>query len=114
MYEKKSQRPIPSAAFAMRILRHVVGAAILVSLSLAAGVLGYMHFEDLPIIDAFLNSAMLLGGLGTAAPLERVSGKVFTALYALYAGVVFVAAAAIVVTPLAHRVLHKFHWDEQL
>lgn len=83
------------------------------SASLAVGVLGYMLFEGLPLVDAFLNAAMLLGGLGPATTLEQASGKVFTGLYALFAALVFVVATALVVTALAHRLLHKFHWDER-
>lgn len=114
MYEKKSQRPIPGSAFAVRVFRHLVGAAVLLLVSLAAGIAGYVHFEGLSLVDAFLNAAMLLGGMGPVTPLEHASSKVFAGLYALYAGLVFIVSAALVVAPLAHRVLHKFHWDEKL
>lgn len=113
MYEKKSQRPLARGAFAVRFARHLAAAAILVSGSLAVGVVGYVIFEGLPLVDAFLNAAMLLGGLGPVTALEQASGKVFTGVYALYAALVFVASTALIVTPLAHRLLHKFHWDER-
>lgn len=72
---------------------------------------GYSHYEGLSVLDAFLNSAMLLGGMGPVNPPATAGGKLFAGLYALYAGLVFIATAALVLTPIAHRVLHKFHWD---
>lgn len=113
MYEKKSQKPIARRAFAARLVRHLAAAGILVSGSLAVGVLGYMLFEGLPLVDAFLNAALLLGGLGPMTTLGQASGKVFTGLYALFGALVFVVSTALVVTPVAHRLLHKFHWDER-
>lgn len=113
MHERKSQEPIARGAFAARLVRHLVAAGILVSGSLAVGVLGYMLFEGLPLVDAFLNAAMLLGGLGPTTTLGQPSGKVFTGLYALFGALVFVIATALVVTPVAHRLLHKFHWDDE-
>jgi hypothetical protein len=80
-------------------------------LSLAIGMTGYAHFERLPWRDAFLNSAMLLGGMGPVNPPATDGGKVFAGLYALYAGLVFLATAGILVAPVVHRLLHKFHWE---
>ena len=84
-------------------------AVALLALSLGAGMLGYAHFEGLPWIDGFLNSAMLLGGMGPVNPPLTAAGKLFAGIYALYAGLVFIVTAALVVTPILHRVLHRFH-----
>jgi hypothetical protein len=54
---------------------------------------------------------MLLGGMGPVDPPQTFGGKLFAGIYALYAGLVFIATAALVFTPVVHRVLHKFHWD---
>jgi hypothetical protein len=114
MYESRTQKPLPRAGFVKRLLAHIgVGAVILV-FSLAAGMLGYMHFENLSVIDAFLNSAMLLGGMGPVNPPITASGKIFAGIYALYAGLVFIVTAALVFTPVVHRVLHLFHSDSTL
>jgi hypothetical protein len=75
--------------------------------------MGYMHYERLPWRDAFLNSAMLLGGMGPVDAPRTPGGKLFAGAYALYAGLVFLVAIAIVVAPLVHRLLHRFHWDEK-
>ena len=73
---------------------------------------GYSHFERLPWRDAFLNSAMLLGGMGPVETPATPGGKLFAGLYALYAGLVFLIVAGIVIAPVVHRMLHQFHWEK--
>lgn len=114
MYEKKQQPPIRRSEFLIRLSRHALGAALLLVISLAAGIWGYARFENLSFLDAFLNSAMLLGGMGPVNPPVTGAGKLFAGIYALYAGLVFVVTATMIVTPIAHRVLHKFHWDDAM
>ena len=99
---------------ALRALTHSRRFAAWVIGSLAIGMAGYFWFEPDDIKtwrDAFLNAAMLLGGMGPIHTPKTDGGKVFAGLYALFAGIVFVAAAGIVVAPVLHRMLHKFHWD---
>ena len=114
MYEARTQAPLPTAAFGKRLLLHVSFAAGLLIASLGAGMVGYYFFEDLCWIDAFLNAAMLLCGMGPVDPPTTPGGKLFAGLYALYAGLVFIVTAALIFTPIAHRLLHKFHWDSKL
>ena len=111
MYESKLQTPLPRASFARRLLVHVLLAAGLLVVSLGIGILGYSCFENLSILDAFLNSAMLLGGMGPVNSPVTSGGKLFAGLYALYAGLVFIVTAALMFAPIAHRILHKFHWN---
>lgn len=111
MYESKHQPPLRRAQFASRMLWHLAGAAGLLAVSLFIGVVGYEAFEHLTFLDALLNSAMLLGGMGPVNPPVTPGGKVFATFYALYAGLVFVVTAALLVTPLLHRLLHRFHWE---
>jgi hypothetical protein len=91
--------------------RHALFALALLAASLALGMAGYAYFEHLPWRDGFVNSAMLLGGMGPVDPPKTDSGKVFEGLYALYAGLVFIIAASVALAPVLHRLLHKFHWD---
>ena len=114
MYESRTQAPLPRAGFARRLLLHVFVAAGLLLTSLGAGMAGYAYFEHLSLLDAFLNSAMLLGGMGPVNAPVTPAGKLFAGLYALYAGLVFIVTAALIFTPIVHRVLHKFHWDTKL
>ena len=85
---------------------------VVVAVSLGAGIVGYMHYENLSAMDAFLNAAMLLGGMGPVNPPATDAGKLFAGCYALYAGLVFIVTAAIMLTPVLHRLLHRFHWPE--
>ena len=39
------------------------------------------------------------------------TGKIFAGCYALYCGLVFLFIAGLLVTPVAHRLLHLFHAD---
>lgn len=82
----------------------------LLLVSLAAGIAGYAYFERLPVLDAFLNTAMLLGGMGPVDVPKTTGGKLFAGLYALYAGLVFIVTAALILTPVMHRALYKSHW----
>lgn len=111
MYESKKQTPLPHASFLRRLLLHLFLALALLGVSLLAGMAGYAYFEQLDWVDAFVNSAMLLGGMGPVhLPLTN-GGKLFAGFYALYAGLVFIVTAALMFTPVMHRLLHKFHWD---
>lgn len=113
-YETRSEPPVHTRAFLRRVALHFGVAAGLLGISLALGMLGYVSLEQLSWMDAFLNSAMLLGGMGPVnAPLSD-AGKLFAGIYALYAGLAFIVTAALLVTPIAHRVLHRFHWDDEL
>jgi hypothetical protein len=111
MYEHKSHPPLSRHHFRRRLLLHFLTATALVLASLAMGMAGYAHFEKLPWRDAFLNSAMLLGGMGPVDAPRTNGGKLFAGIYALYAGLVFLVAAAVLVAPVVHRLLHKFHWE---
>lgn len=96
-----------------RLAFHLLLAVGLVLGSLGAGMIGYVYFEQLHWVDAFLNSAMLLGGMGPVDPPHTEGGKLFAGIYALYAGLVFLVTAALMLGPVLHRLLHKFHWGER-
>jgi hypothetical protein len=104
-------RPLPRRRFALRMAAHFAVAALLVGLSLLGGMWGYQRYERLGTLDAFLNVAMLLGGMGPIHTPETVAGKVFAGCYALYAGLVFLVVAGLLLAPVIHRVLHRLHWD---
>lgn len=99
-------------AFARRLLGHFALSMLFLMASLFIGMAGYRYFEELDWRDAFLNSAMLLGGMGPINAPRTAGGKMFAGIYALYAGLMFVLILAILITPVIHRILHKFHWDQ--
>jgi hypothetical protein len=113
MYEHHQQRPLTRAQFTRRFVRHAAAASALVLFSLALGMLGYMYFEGLAWRDAFLNTAMLLGGMGPVDAPRTQGGKLFAGRYALYAGLVFLVSASIIFAPVLHRPMHRLHWSEK-
>jgi hypothetical protein len=88
-------------------------ATLLVGLSLGVGMAGYHYFEGLAWIDAFANAAMILSGMGPLNPMQTWGGKLFAGLYALYSGLVLIAATTIILAPIVHRLLHHFHVAEE-
>lgn len=112
MYESHKQAPLTHRHFLRRLALHVASATALLLVSLLIGMAGYSYFEALAWRDAFLNSAMLLGGMGPVDAPGTNGGKVFAGLYALYAGLAFIFATGLVFIPVLHRLLHEFHWDE--
>ncbi len=111
MYEHHKEPLLPPAAFVRRLLVHAGVAGTIILGSLAVGVIGYHALEGLGWLDALLNAAMLLGGMGPVNALHTQAGKLFAACYALYSGIVFLVVAGILFTPLFHRFLHKFHLE---
>ena len=113
LYESPHTAPLSRSRFLLRMLKHALFAQILVGISLAIGMGGYSYYEDMAWRDAFVNSAMLLGGMGPIKT-EGLSdaGKVFAGFYALYAGLVFIIIVGIMTAPVLHRVMHLFHWGE--
>ena len=113
MYERHHSQPIPAYRFALRMVVHTCVALVVVAISLLVGMFGYQHYEQMSCLDAFLNSSMLLGGMG---PIKTDglsdAGKLFMGIYALYSGLVFIAVIGIMLAPVVHRVLHRFHWAE--
>ena len=114
IYESRHHPPISMRRFLRRMVSHSAAALVVVALSLGIGMTGYMRLEHLDWRDAFLNSAMLLGGMGPVEMPQTPSGKIFAGCYALYAGLVVLIVIGILMAPVVHRFLHRFHWaDEQ-
>ena len=112
MYESRKQPPLPRRRFARRVIFHFALAMGMLLGSLALGMAGYMYFEHLAWRDAFVNAAMLLGGMGPVDMPKTDGGKLFAGLYALYAGLLILVTVGVVLAPVLHRLLHRYHWDE--
>lgn len=91
--------------------RQVGYAAGLVAASLVMGMAGYHWLAGFSWIDAFEDAAMLLGGMGPVGQVASTTGKIFAGFFALYSGLVFLLVTALVLTPVMHHVLHRFHWE---
>jgi hypothetical protein len=114
MFEHRSQPLLEPGAFLRRLGGTAALGLGLIAVSLFVGMLGYHVFERLSWIDAFLNAAMLLGGMGPVEPPQTFAGKLFAGLYALYCGLAVIAVAAIMLAPIVHRFLHSFHLEGSL
>jgi hypothetical protein len=112
MYERRRQPLASHRYFMRRLFLHGGVALLLLALSLGIGMLGYHQFENLSWLDAFLNAAMLLGGMGPVDAPHSSPGKLFAGVYALYAGLVFLMVVGLVFTPVVHRLMHRFHIDD--
>ena len=77
--------------------------------SLAVGICGYHFLGGLQWIDSLLNASMILGGMGPVDTIKSNAGKIFASVYALYSGLALIAVVGILLTPVLHRFLHKFH-----
>jgi hypothetical protein len=112
LYEHRSQPLLPRRKFAHRVLKHFLLVQAIVLASLLLGMTGYHHLARFSWIDSFLNAAMLLGGMGPVGDIPTSSGKVFAGIYALFAGLVLIAASAILIAPVLHRLLHRLHLED--
>jgi hypothetical protein len=111
MYEKKGDKLLTWPRFLRRLALSALVASGIVVLAMAAGVAGYHCIAGLNWVDAILNASMILAGMGPVDTMQGTASKLFASAYALFSGVVFLSAVAVVVAPIFHRVLHKFHLD---
>ena len=94
-------------------LRALEISGVLVGCSLALGILGYHFIAGFNWVDSLLNASMILTGMGPVGALNTDSAKIFASAYALFSGLIFISATGILLTPIFHRVLHKFHLEER-
>jgi hypothetical protein len=112
-YEKRKDPVATPSVFYNRLARNGIWALATVAVSLAIGTAGYAGFEHMPLIDAFANASMILSGMGPLTPLWTAGGKLFASFYAIASGLLLFAIAGLMLAPVYHRILHRFHVDEQ-
>jgi hypothetical protein len=111
MFEHYREPVLPRAMFLLRLAFHAGVAVGIVIGALAVGIIGYHTLEGLSWIDAIVNAAMILGGMGPIDKLHTTAGKLFAAGYALFSGLVFLVVIGVLFAPIIHRFLHKFHLE---
>ena len=114
--EAKGQPLLSRAAFMRRLLRFGVLASGIIVFSLALGIVGYHYTAGLGWLDSLLNASMILAGMGPVGELpntgpEAVSAKLFASFYALYSGIVFLVSVGVLMAPIFHRFIHRFHLE---
>jgi hypothetical protein len=111
-FEHRREQLLDRRSFVIRMLRHLALSSGFVLASLCIGMAGYHNYEAMNWVDAFLNAAMILGGMGPVAELKTEAGKIFAGCYALYSGMMAIVAVGILAAPVLHRFLHRFHLEE--
>jgi len=102
----------PRDVFLSRIRRAGTYALALVGMTLAVGMIGYHELEDISWLDSFHQSALLLSGMGPVVEINSVAGKLFDGIYALFCGIILLAATGLLFAPVLHRILHRFHIED--
>lgn len=110
-FERRDEKLLPTLEFYKRLVLFGFLSLGIILFSLAIGIMGYMSFEGFGLIDAFLDAAMLMGGMGPVGVLHTDGGKIFAGFYAMYCGFVLIFSVAIFMTPVFHRLLHHFHLE---
>jgi|SRR5436190_4454261 len=111
-FEHRSDKLAPVSIYVQRIIASLAVACVLILIALSVGVTGYHFLAGFNFVDSFLEASMILGGMGPVHELPTDASKVFASIYALFSGVIFIALMGIILAPVAHRVMHKFHIDE--
>jgi hypothetical protein len=112
MFEQRHQRLLPRREFIRRLGWSVALGAALILFSLSLGVSGYHYLCGLAWIDAFLDAAMILSGMGPLSPITTTTGKLFAGCYAIYCGIALIGTTGIIFAPVIHRALHLFHLED--
>lgn len=110
-FEHRAQPVISLQQFIIRLVHSGFISLILIAFSLLIGMVGYHVLENLNWIDAFLNASMLLGGMGPVNTPNTYGGKLFAGLYALYCGLTVIFVTGVILAPIVHRILHRFHME---
>jgi hypothetical protein len=108
-FERKTEKLAPFSVFVQRVAAAVAAACCVIAVVLFIGVAGYHWLGGFAWVDSLLEASMILGGMGPVNPLKSTGAKLFASGYALFSGLVFIGIMGIVLTPVVHRLLHKFH-----
>ena len=113
MYEHRKSPLLPRKMFLRRLAwSFLIGICVLL-VALGIGMMGYHFLEHLSWLDSFLNASMILSAMGPVATLQTDAGKFFAGCYAMFSGILFISVAGIILAPIVHRALHKFHLEDQ-
>lgn len=111
-FESRRQPIASQQVFLGRLTRNGIYSVTLVVLSLFVGTVGYIYFEDMRTIDAFANASMILASMGPLTPLMTDGGKIFASLYAIFSGFLLIGISTLMLAPVFHRILHRFHVED--
>ena len=110
--------PMPSRTlFLRKLLRSFSIATLAIGGSLFIGMLGYHGFGELNWRESFYYASMILSGEGPPPdPVGLNQARIgelhlFSGFYALFSGVTFITLVGVLLAPVLHRFLHRFHLE---
>jgi len=112
-FERRHDKLAPISIYVQRVAASMGIALLLILFALSVGIVGYHLIAGFNFVDSLLEASMILGGMGPVRELPNDTAKVFASIYAMFSGVIFIALMGIILSPVAHRVLHKFHLDQE-
>jgi hypothetical protein len=112
-FERHHDDLAPVSVFVKRLVGSLAMAVGLILFVLVIGITGYHYIGGFNLVDSLLEASMILGGMGPVNQLSSDGAKIFASVYALFSGLVFIAVMGLVLAPVVHRILHKFHVDEK-
>jgi hypothetical protein len=113
MFEHRDTPLLAFPAYLWRLALSCLLGLVLIGLSLFAGMWGYHHLEGMSWVDAFVNAAMILSGMGPLTAMQTTAGKLFAGFYALYSGLALILITGVIFAPVIHRFLHSFHIESE-
>ncbi len=112
MFTHKQKKLAPVSVFIKRLGFSIIISSLFILVTLAMGIAGYHWIAGFGWVDSLLNASMILGGMGPVGELQTNGAKIFASIYALLSGLVFVGVMGVIISPILHRMLHRFHIDE--
>ena len=112
MFEQRNAKLLPQPEFIRRMGWSIAAGGVLIAFSLSLGMCGYHWFCGLAWIDAFVDAAMILSGMGPLSPITTSAGKLFAGCYAIYCGIALIGTTGVIFAPIIHRALHRFHLED--
>jgi hypothetical protein len=112
-YERRYDQLAPRSVFIQRLIAALAVGVGLIAVALMIGIAGYHFIAGFDWVASLLEASMILGGMGPIKELPNESAKIFASIYALFSGLIFIGLMGIVLAPVAHRIMHKFHVDEK-
>ena len=112
-FEPTNKPLLPAGRFYKRLFNNFLIALLLIFISLTMGIGGYMLFAGMHFADALLNASMILGGMGPVDVMPDTASKYFASFYALFSGITFLSTVVVLIAPIVHRVMHRFHLETE-
>jgi len=112
MYEQHKQPLASKFTFYVRVLKNITVALIVIAICLVIGTAGYHYTSDMSWLDAFHNASMILSGMGLVDHVNSDTGKLFSSIYALFSGIIFITNMGLILAPALHRLYHKMHLEK--